>query len=218
MIYKITSSILLILLCWGTISAQESDSTIFAKGRILSSLYGNISNQNADVSSGGSIKTTGYRIGTKSGVFIKDRLAIGLNFELSRTDFDKNDFKLDSENFLIGPWSRLYFARNGSVSLYAEITPHYTAIYNENIVYDSDNSIISNEDVYGNGFGITPGLGFIYIINNSVGFGMSLSYTASRIYLQREDDILFSTSKDTYDISELQFSFNFHVYLDQFFF
>ncbi len=215
---KYIVSIFFVLVFTYTSEAQEHDSMVFAKGRVLSSLYGNISNQYADVSSRESIKTTGYRIGTKSGVFLKDNWTLGINFSLSRTDFERSNIKLDSEDFLIGLWSRLYFAKNGNSSLYAEITPHYTSIYNANIIQDHQGAIISNEDVYGKGYGIIPGLGFTYIISKNVGFGMSLSYTASKIFLDRTNLALLTKNSDTYNVSELQFNFNFQIYLDQFFF
>jgi len=211
------SSLLCLLLVFRT-EAQTQDSTVFSKGRVLSNLYGNISNQYVDVSSGGSIKTTGYRIGTKSGVFVKDNWALGLNFSLAKNDFEKSNIKLDSEDFLIGIWSRLYFANKGAAALYAELTPHYTAIYNNNTIKDDNGTILSNEDIFGRGYGIIPGLGFTYIINQNVGFGMSLSYATSKIHLDSKDTILFSKESDTYSVSELQFNFNFQIYLDQFFF
>ncbi len=217
MIKKVTIYTFLLFLIANSIQAQTQDSSIFIKGRILSNLYGNISNQYVDVSSGGSIKTTGYRIGTKSGVFLKDDWALGVNFALSKTDFDKANIKLDSESFLIGLWSRLYFAKKGAAALYAEITPHYTAIYNQNEIIDGS-SIISNEEVYGKGYGIIPGFGFTYIISENVGFGMSLAYTASKLYIDRNNTVLHSNSSETYKVSELQFNFNFQIYLDQFFF
>lgn len=198
--------------------AQETDSLIFDKGRVLTSLYGNISNQYVDVNSGGSVKTTGYRIGTQSGVFLKKNWALGLNFSLSKSNFDKANMQLDNEELLLGLWSRFYFAENGAAALYAELTPHYTSVYNQNNFRNSDGELIFDEEVFGKGFGIIPGIGFTYIISKNVGFGMSLSYTASKVFLDKTESILQSDQSDTFTISELQFNFSFQVYLDQFFF
>jgi hypothetical protein len=212
--------LLLGFLLLGTFSsyAQQEDSLVFSKGRFLTGLYGTLSNQTNDVTSGGSVNITGYEVGTKSGRFLKDNWALGLNFSLSKSEYAAQSISIASEDLLIGLWSRLYFAHKGSAALYAEITPYYTAIHRKSSIGDDQGGVVANEEVFGSGFGVTPGFGFTYIINQNVGFGMTLSYPLARIYVDTEDLILNNTVSDTYNTTELQFSFNFQIYLDQFFF
>jgi hypothetical protein len=89
---------------------------IFAKGRLMTSLYGSLSNQEVNSASGASLKTIGYTIGTKSGSFIKNNWVFGLNFALSRTDFSNADIDIDYEDLLLGLWTRLYFAQKGAAA------------------------------------------------------------------------------------------------------
>ncbi len=197
--------------------SQVGDTLTFSKNRMLTSLFGSISNQQVDVTSGGTVSTIGYTIGTKSGIFIKNNLALGLNFSLSKSEFKNAGVNIDSENLLLGLWSRLYFAQKGAAILYAELTPFYTAINKQNTIFDGG-AMIANEEVSGAGIGLLPGFGFTYIINRNVGFGMTLSYSMARLNVNIEDQILNNTVSDTYNVYELQFSFNFQIYLDQFFF
>lgn len=197
---------------------QYKDTLTFSKGRFLTSLYGTLSNQKVDIASGEEIRTTGYTLGTKSGLFVKNNWALGLNFALSKADVLNAGAAIESEDLLLGLWSRLYFAQKGSAALFAELTPYYTGIHRQTIIRDNNNAIIVNEDITGSGFGVIPGFGFTYIINKNVGFGMTISYPWAKVHTNTEDLLLATTASDTYDVTQLQFSFNFQIYLDQFFF
>lgn len=198
--------------------AQEEDTLTFAKGRMMTSLYGSLSNQQVNMASGGSIKTTGYTIGTKSGSFIKNNWVLGVNFALSRTDFANADIDIDFEDLLLGLWTRLYFAQKGSAALYAELTPYYASIHRQTILSDNNGLVVSNKESSGSGFGLMPGFGFTYIINRNVGFGMMVAVPLTRFNVDTEDLLLNNTVSDTFKAVELQFNFNFQIYLDQFFF
>lgn len=197
---------------------QEIDTLTFAKGRFLTSLYGTLSNQKVNIVSGEEVRTTGYTIGTKSGQFIKDNWVLGLNFSLSKSDITNAGADIESEDLLLGLWSRLYFAQKGSAALFAELTPYYTGIHRQTIIRDNDNVIIADEAISGSGFGVVPGFGFTYIISRNVGFGMTVSYPLAKIHVDTEDLLLATTISNTYKVTQLQFSFNFQIYLDQFFF
>ena len=198
--------------------AQDADTLTFAKGRMMTSLYGSLSNQQVNIASGGSLKTTGYTIGTKSGSFIKNNWILGLNFALSRTDFNNNDIDIDYEDLLLGLWTRLYFAHKGSAALYAELTPYYAGIHRQTILSDNNGVVVSNKEISGSGIGVMPGFGFTYIINRNVGFGMTVAVPLAWLNVQTEDLLFNTTAYDTYNAVELQFNFNFQIYLDQFFF
>ena len=126
--------------------SQAGDTLTFSKNRMLTSLYGSISNQQVDIASGGTVSTIGYTLGTKSGFFIINNWALGLNFSLSKSEFKNTNVNIDSENLLLGLWSRLYFAQKGGAVLFAELTPFYTAINRQNTIFDGS-TMIANEDV-----------------------------------------------------------------------
>lgn len=197
---------------------QDADTLIFAKGRLMTSLYGSISNQEVNSASGGTLKTTGYTIGTKSGSFIKNNWVFGINFALSRTDFSNADIDIDYEDLLLGLWTRLYFAQKGGAALYAEVTPYYTGIHRQTILRDNNGVVVSNKELSGSGIGVMPGFGFTYMINRNVGFGMTVEVPLAWLKVATEDLLLRNTVSDTYSGVGLQFNFNFQIYLDQFFF
>ncbi len=201
-----------------SLSAQKQDTTIFEKGRVLTSLVGSVSNQSSALESGSTIKTTAYSIGTQSGIFLQNKWVLGVNFNLSRSAFDNTSESLISEDLIIGVWSRLYFAEHGATSLYFELTPYYVGVFRKNIFVDSHGNEITNEIATGKGFGILPGLGLSYNINRNVGFGMTLSYSYAHLQVDIEDKIMNEITPDSYDVTQLQFSFNFQIYIDQFFF
>lgn len=213
--------LLFVAVFFGIIStgyAQNEDSLTFAKGRMMTSLYGSLSNQQINIVSGGSLKTTGYTIGTKSGSFIKNNWVLGINFALSRTDFSNADIDVDYEDLLLGLWTRLYFAQKGGAALYAELTPYYASIHRQTILRDNSGSEVSNKEADGSGIGLMPGFGFTYIINRNVGFGMMVAVPLTRLKVDTEDLLLRTTVSDTFNSVEIQFNFNFQIYLDQFFF
>jgi outer membrane protein W len=201
------------------LQGQESDTTVLTKGRIFSSLYGTLTNQQTEVSTSGTLVSNGYTLGTKSGKFLKDNWVSGINFSLSKTEFSNSFANLDNEELLLGLWTRFYFGHRGDASLYAEITPNYTSIFRVNTVSDpTTNTLVLNEETSGSGFGLIPGIGFTYLINKNVGFGMSLSYSMAWLDIDTTDFLTNQTKSGAYNIYGMQFSFNFEVYLDQFFF
>ena len=200
------------------IAQTESDTVTFAKGRSITSLFGSLDNQRVNLSNGRVFETTAYTIGTKSGKFIKDNWTLGLNFSLSRGEIENTLTVNKDEGFTLGLWSRLYFAESKSLALYGELTPLATSIYRESKIFGPNGNLIVDEVASGGGFGIEPGFGFVYIINRNVGFGMTLSYTFADMKVDVEDLILETTTPEAFLVHQLRFSFNFQIYLDQFFF
>ena len=90
---------------------SQSDSSIFSKSRILTSLFGSLTNQQVDIANGESTITTAYSIGTKSGVFVRNKWTMGASFSLTRSDFQSSNFKFDSENLVIGFWNRYTYLK-----------------------------------------------------------------------------------------------------------
>jgi len=198
---------------------QEKDTLTLAKGRMFTSLYGTLSNQQVDVGSGEKLISIGYTIGTMSGAFIQDNWILGMNFSLSKSAFSGDEAKLDNEELLIGPWVRYYFGQRGDAALYAEITPNYTSVFRKSTLRNIGGTVIVlDEEVTGGGFGIIPGIGFTYLINRNVGFGMTLSYSLAWLNVESKDLLLNSVESNAYNVSKFQFEFNFQIYLDQFFF
>lgn len=210
---------LVLLLCTIPLLAQDRDSTILIKGRYITGLNGSISSQSVNGNLlGGQVnrKVNEYIIGTKSGYFIRDGWTLGLDFTLSKSEFKNPELHVSAEGLSLGLWSRYYFTRFYNGALYAELTPFYTVINELNDIQTTN--FVFSEELHGRGYGIKPAFGFVYLINKNVGFGMSVSYQIGRIYAERTDLILETISKEDYEFSQLNFNFNFQIYLDQFFF
>lgn len=221
MIKSLTTSFLIItLITFSTfVHAQDADTLTFAKGRFITSLYGSIGSEKATLVNGNSssLKATKNSIGTQSGVFVENSWAMGVNFALAKEEVTNNDVNVDAEELILGFWNRFYFGKKGSGALFVDATPYFTALDKQSTV-TANGIITESEKLHGTGFGIEPALGFAYIINKNVGFGMSTSFRFSRIFATRENLITNVSVNETYNLNQLQFNFNFQVYLDQFFF
>ncbi len=199
--------------------AQDQDSVILVKGRYITGLNGSISSQSVNGNIlGGQVarKVNEYSIGTQSGYFIKDGWTLGMEFSLGKTEFRNPDLHVSAENVSIGIWSRYYFMRYYNGALFADLTPFYTVI-NEINEIETTNFVFA-EELHGKGYGIRPAIGFTYLINKNVGFGMSVAYQFGHVYADRTNLILETVTKEDYEFSQLNFNFSFQVYLDQFFF
>ncbi len=199
--------------------AQVEDSLTLAKGRYITSLFGSIKSQLVEGSSNGSIsdvKANGYTLGTKSGIFIKNTWAIGLHFSLSKSGYSDANAGFITEELLIGLWNRWYFVKFDQAALFVDLTPYYTTVHEQSVI--DVTGFQFDEELHGRGFGFEPGLGFTYFINRNVGFGMIVSYQTAFVYADRKDIILNTSVSETYNSSQLTFSFSFQVYLDKFFF
>ena len=139
---------------------------------------------------------------------------MGVDFSISRYNYKNPSIDLESENLLIGYWNRVYFLKLESAALHAEITPFFTAMYQQSATQDSLGSLTFHETISGNGFGFEPGLGFTYIVNRYVGFGITVTYSWAKIYVNREDLILNLKIPETYYVNQLNFLFSFQIYIN----
>ena len=216
---KLLYLISLFLMGFHLVQAQNNDSTVLGRGRFLSSLNGSISGQRIDSDYLGQSFSSGYIIGTKSGVFITDKWALGLNLSLGNEEYENLSGAFDFEDFSIGPWSRYYFGRGsaGSGAFFAELTPFWISVY-QTFTPDTVQGSNFREVVSGNGFGIEPGAGFTYLINKNVGFALMVSYRYSRLSVEIEDPAANLPQSSELVIREPRFTFEFQIYLDKFFF
>ena len=210
--------VVVLLMATKTSYSQSSDSLVFAKNRFITGLFGSLTSQTINVSKQQNVTTVGYTIGTNSGVFVIKNLVVGLNFAISRYEFNNGIIALDAENLQLGLWSRYYFAVKETSALYAEIIPFYAGVNNETQVYDNAGLFLADEIVSGGGFGVQTGIGFTYLLNRTIGFGLTLHYSLASIDTDIEDRILKTSFSNSYFVNQLGFNFNFQVYLDEFFF
>lgn len=210
---------ILLLIFSLNVLSQDQDSVILLKGRYITSLNGSIKSQNINSAFGQvseSQKITEYTIGTKSGFFIQDHWVLGLDFSLGKSASNATQFNFSSETLLLGLWSRYYFLSYYNGSLFADLTPFYSVVYQESSFNTPGYQF--SEELEGKGFGLEPAIGFTYLINRNVGFGMSVSYQFGWINAVRKDLIIPVEVSEDYNFSQLKFNFSFQVYLDQFFF
>lgn len=148
-----------------------------------------------------------------------DNWALGLNLSLGKEEYENLNGEVDFEDFSVGPWSRYYFGtgRIGSGVFFAELTPLWISVHQ---TFTSDTLQSSNykEVVSGNGFGIEPGAGFTYLINRNVGFSLMVSYRYSKLSVEIEKPGTNFLQTSNLILREPRFTFEFQIYLDNFFF
>lgn len=198
---------------------KGADTTVLAKGRFTTTLYGFIQSQNIIQNINGTsinLENDEYTIGTNSGFFFHQNMVLGFNLWLKRTEAAGINYNINDEQLNIGMWYRWYFFNRKDISLYFDFTPYFVSIHQDNI---SNNVIIAeSEELKGLGWGVAPGLGFVYFISRNVGFGMSMDYLYADVNATRTNLFENTTVNEKYFSNQLRFNFNFQIYLDQFFF
>lgn len=198
--------------------SQKPDTTILHQGRYITGLNGSISGQNVfgTNSSGQNQKINEYTIGTQSGYFFRNKWVLGGDFNLTKSATISAEFNYSSESLRLGFWSRYYLITYDKGALFADLTPFYTVVNQTTEI--NVPSFHSSEELKGSGFGLEPSIGFAYLINRNVGFGMATSYQFGKVFATKQDYILNQETEDSYNFSRLIFRFSFQIYLDQFFF
>lgn len=204
---------------FGQTNDHGVDTTILAKGRFTTSLYGFIESESTSQTVNGtttSIENDGYTIGTQSGFLFHQNMVLGFNLWLKRAEANGINYNINEEQLNIGLWYRWYFFNRKDIALYFDFTPYFASIHQDNL---SNNVILADsEEIKGTGWGFSPAVGFVYFVNRNVGFGMSLDYLYANINATRTNLFEQTSVDEKYGSSKLRFNFNFQIYLDQFFF
>lgn len=158
-----------------------------------------------------------YTFTFNRGLFVKENLAFGLSFKLSKASRTYSKFYNNQEDVYLGPWMRYYFKFQNNWYVYPELGLSYGGFYSESI------STIDNEVLVtkGNGPGVNPGVGVVYFVNKNTVFTIRLNYQASIFSGQTDtlDDkgsVCIPMTNVLYGNSTLLFGFQ--LYIDEFFF
>lgn len=219
-----TKHLLLAVFCgiqfftFGQTNERGVDTTILAKGRFTTSLYGFIESESISQNVNGttvSLENDGYTIGTQSGYLFHQNMVLGINLWLKRAEASGINYNIKDERLNLGLWYRWYFFNRKDISLYLDFTPFFTSVHQDNL---SNNVVVADsEQIKGTGWGVSPAVGFVYFLNRNVGFGMSLDYLYARVNTTRTNLFEQTSTDETLKSSKLRFNFNFQIYLDQFF-
>ena len=136
--------------------------------------------------------------------FIKDRLGIGIIFDISRSSSEEL-FINESEIFNAGPSLRYYLAdlRQGGAFVQTSVT--YSRFYDRIALFDISNPV--DRVLKGRGPGIAFGLGYSYVFKDIVSLEIGFRLTHSWLRGETVDQIA-NSSVDT-DFRRFSFSFSF---------
>ena len=200
----------------GQVSAQDTISTPFRKGRWLSGLSGSFSSSTLKLESSENLfSSNSYGLEIFTGAFVKDRWFLGFNV-LAISGSGAGLVERESESMIIGPSVSHYFLKEPYGSLYVSLLPGYIRIREEGTV--SNQEVSFTQKAVGPGFSTRIRLGYSYVIAQrivlDVGVGTNFSWVDIRYQsnlegIDRDESIFANTTF---------FSFGFNVLLDEFFF
>ena len=197
---------------------DDSLSTPFTKGKFMTALNGHISSGGVrELGSGfaSSIFENRYSINTQSGVFIKERWALGLSFGISRLN-NSDVFDLSTETLALGPYTRYYLSKYHKGSVFIEFMIFYANLFEETRF--DDPSLKIHTILRGKGIGFKPTFGFTYTVSKHVGFDMGLELSYSALDARLTDIINETQSKESIFSEEVSFRFGFIILINEFFF
>jgi hypothetical protein len=212
---------LLIVTVSSLCSAQETkDSTVyegpFTKGRFVTGLSGSIRSAalSDNLLSSNRRFLEGYQLGTNSGYFFRERMALGINFRVSR-DVQESINRIESETLQIGPWFRYYTSKEAKGSVYPEISLQYVNFADN--TRSIDNSV-NERRLISSGLGVELGVGFTYVISEHIGFDIGLNYFGGFLNGRSTTTGVSGTQQESFYLGQLNFRFGFIAMVDEFFF
>lgn len=200
--------------------SDDSDSLdlILQKGTWVSGVEGGLSNSRLSSNSIDKFqKGLTYSFNFNSGVFLKENLAVGLNFRLSKDSRTHTDFFSNQEEVYFGPWVRYYMKFQHNWYVYPELGVSYAGFYNETVTTSSNELLITR----GNGPGINPGVGIAYFVNKNASFSIRWNYQLN--FIQAESESTDGVNVTTTTANDIRYGnasllFGFQLYLNEFFF
>ena len=217
---KSISTVGLFLLISLQLVAQESDSvsfqTPFVKGKWMSGLGGTISTSTVSLDTTvDKTFTTQYGVNFRSGSLIADRWLVGLAVGFSRRSTDSFIVE-DTDLFQVGPFVRFYTGKNPGGSLFFQSSVAYVKFREKTTITTSGFNFGSLTS--GDGVGIIIGIGYAFLVTESVTFDLGLNYDFSFIDAKVEDLVNGTEEEQTINRAATIFNFGFTILIDEFFF
>jgi len=200
----------------GQVSAQDTISTPFRKGRWLSGLSGSFSSSTLKLaSSEGLFSMNSYGLEIFTGAFVKDRWFLGFNV-LAISSSGVGLVERESESMIIGPSVSHYFLKEPYGSLYVSLLPGYIRIREEGTISDLEESFTQQAE--GPGFSTRIRLGYSYVIAQRIVLDVGVGTNLSWLDVKYRSDLEEINRRESVFSNTTFFSFGFNVLLDEFFF
>ena len=191
---------------------QDSVITPFRRGRWLTGLSGSISSGTTDFSSARAFANQ-YDINIATGIFIKDRMLLGLLFNSRRDNSERFTIR-EAETLFIGPSYTYYMLNAKEGSLFVSAAAGYVRFLEKSSVNVNGNPSIVQ--VKGDGAGMSISLGYSYVMHDRIAFDLGLSYSVFGVNAKRTTDLDNAVTDEAVRLGELSFMFGFNVLLDTF--
>ena len=198
--------------------AQRADTVFLSQGSWISGVEGGISN-NRTLSFGGTDieQSVDYVFNFNSGVFISNKIAVGVNAKLTKSGETRISSKSSREEFYLGPWLRYYIPMQQNWYVYPEFGVNFVNYYSETI----DDNQVDNSKISAQGLGFNPGIGLVYFVNQSAAFSVRWNYQWNSISGSYEESNTAGrvvNSINNYQYGKSSLFFGFQLYIDDFFF
>lgn len=196
-----------------TDTTDTADVTPFRKGRWLTGLTGSIgSGSFENTKTDNKSISNWYRVEIGTGKFIIDRLNLGISANMERRNEENENEENTSEIFFTGPKGTYFLSPSSIGSVFFSLSPGYV-LYRETIGGLDEEVYVENVNK-GGGFGFLSTFGFSYVIQDRVSFELGLNYNVYWLNLTQENNINESTNQNSFELSNLSFSFGFKILLD----
>jgi len=197
---------------------STKDTIVLNKGLWVSGVEGGMSTSTVKNGSNSNLdKGFKYIFNFNSGVFVKENLALGINFKLSKSSNTYSEYYFNHEEVYFGPWARYYFKFQNNWYIYPELGISYSGVYTENISTVDTEVLILN----GNGPGVNPGIGVVYFVGENAAFTVRWNYQANFFsgYTDTVNDLgTVSTPVNNVFYGTSSLLFGFQLYINEFFF
>ncbi len=187
----------------------------FIKGKTLLLVTGNLSstsvNEGANFS-GFKYITNDYLLGMSALHLVKDRFGIGGMFYTGRNESSEL-VKLETEVLYFGPWVRFYWNNNQMGSLFPQISLLYANYFSNREV--ENQGTVYHETLLGKGFGTSLGIGYSYIVSNTVNLEVGMVYNLFFLFGNLHDEFADSNEEVDFMRTQIMFSVAFGVLFDK---
>lgn len=197
-----------------SVSCQDITKTIetpFSKGRSVVALGGNINSGTSGrigFVSDSKKFINQYAFDINLAKVVSNNFLIGLQFATERTETEQL-VNSETEILTLGPIIRLYLTPGKKGGFFLQGGLLFVNYYERNTLFEQFLSI--DESITGHGYAGYFGLGYTYVLNNSIGFEVGFNYRLSSINAEVEDHIGQVKANQNFTRADIMFNFGFII-------
>ncbi len=160
---------------------KDSVETPFRKNRWMTVVGGSISSSTINGNpQGGNVNafTSRYSVNIALSYFVITKLSVGLSFNAYRNS-SRQLIERETESMTVGPFVTYFISTSNNGSVFFQAGSGYGKYWEENI--EEQDSITVTQNITGNEFGGSIGLGYSHVILDKLAFNISMMYDIYKV-------------------------------------